>query len=89
MGEDAAAFPELVEFLTLEKFADGTSRMTGSLLIFVQDGRLKVMFSDREEDLVAFRSFDSLDGLLVACNQDIKQDLLDWRKNRGGGGKRR
>src|SRR5205085_7652655 len=42
-GDDAEHWPVLVEFLNLQKFVDGSPRLTGTLLVFVQDGMLKAM----------------------------------------------
>jgi len=81
-GDDAEHWPVLVEFLNLQKFVDGSPRLTGTLLVFVQDGMLKAMLKDREEGLIGFKSYDSLDGLLDALENDLRDDLVDWRKER-------
>lgn len=79
---DLEAFPDLVEFLTLMRFSDGTTREPGTLMVFLQEGRLKYCLSDKAEGRVAFRCFDSLHGLLEAIEEDIREGTLDWRKSR-------
>jgi hypothetical protein len=89
MGEDARAYPNLVEFLALTKYTDGTRRITGSVNLFVEDGRLKVCFNDRDVCQVAFRVMDALDTLLAGLEAALEDPDLDWRKSRENGGYKR
>lgn len=81
-------FPTLSEFLRTVSWPDGTSRETGTLLLFVQDGCLKACLSDRDAHLVAFASAASLGGLLAALERGLVADTLDWRRTAGAKGGR-
>lgn len=69
-------------FLCLEKWPDGSARRTGTLLLFVDQGKLKACVTDRDAQLVAFVSGDSLPGLLDALERGLRDDTLDWRQMR-------
>jgi hypothetical protein len=84
LGEDAVLYPSLVEFLTRTEFEDGSARQTGTLMLFVEDGRLKVCLNDRAEGLVGFHSFQSLDTILGELEGCLDKDGVDWRKTRDG-----
>ena len=82
LGEDSQLYPQLAEFLALGRFDDGSPRVTGTLLVFVHEGRLKARLTDREEGLVAFRTMDSLEGLLRAVELDLQRNDIEWRKDK-------
>jgi hypothetical protein len=81
--EDAQHFPALVEFLTRDRYEDKAIRERGTLLIFVEGGRLKACFNDKDAGLVGFMSFEGLDTMLDALEQGLQKDKVDWRKQKG------
>lgn len=88
-----ADLPALREFLTAAEWPDGEPRKTGTVLLFLGDaGRLQVMLNDRDQQLVAFLTGDSLEGLLHAANRAVVDEAADWRASRdskaGRGGRR-
>jgi hypothetical protein len=87
---DLAKFPALVEFLHCEAWPDGSRRQTGTLLVFVDEGRLKACLSDRDQALVGFVTGESLEGLIRAVEEGLQGDHVDWRPSRvNGKGRRR
>lgn len=81
-------YPDLREFLTCPKWADGSSRALGSLTVFCDDGRLKACVNDKECNRVLFVSAESLEGLLEAIDSQIGNDGADWRAVRTDARKR-
>lgn len=76
-------FPTLCDYLSIERFDDGAPRETLTLLVFVEDGSLKVCASDREEGLVTFLTAGSLEALFAALEAGLCEGGLDWRRSRG------
>lgn len=84
--------PDLAEFLFCPVWPeDGSKRETGTVMIFVDDGRLKAVLTDRAQSLVAFLSVDQPLLLLDELNAQLGSDRLDWRVKkewRPAGGKK-
>jgi len=89
VGRDESHYPVLVEFLTRTRFEDGSTRQTGTCLVLVEGGRLKVCCVDRQDRLVAFTSVESLAGLVSQLEEELAGQGLDWRPQRDGAGGRR
>jgi len=80
--------PELYQFLSAARYPDGGDRRTGTMLIFTDQGTLKMCLSDRDQSLVAFLTGDSLDGLLDAAEAGLREDALEWRVARQDGARK-
>lgn len=74
-------YPSLVEFLTVTEWAPNEPRDPGSLTLFVTEGRVKVCFNDKDANMSAFASLDSLCDVLKEMETLLAKDDLDWRKN--------
>jgi hypothetical protein len=81
------AWGALLEFLLCETFPDGSRRQTGTLLLFSDEGRLKGCLCDREQSIVGFVSGTSLMQVLRDVEQQLRDDRVDWRAQRGNGRK--
>jgi len=82
-------YPSLWLFLTAVTYPEGDRRQTGTVLIFLDAGRLKACLSDRECGEVAFVSHATPDGLLEAVEAGLAGGGLDWRAaHKKGGGRR-
>ncbi|AYP28967.1 MAG: hypothetical protein [Circular genetic element sp.] len=79
-GKWGSAFPSLWEFLTSAKYPDGSSRILGSLSIWVDVGCIKACLNDRDQGLVAFATADSPEGLWSALEKGLRDDTLDWKR---------
>jgi hypothetical protein len=78
-GEWPTLFPALVEFLTLAVWEDGTSRLPGSLTLFVDNCSWKVCLHCKDTARVGFVSSSSAEGALQAAEDALVRSTLDWR----------
>jgi len=81
-------FPALVEFLTVGKWDDGAPRTTGTMLVLWEDGRWRAMLNDRNDNLTAWLSSDTLEGLLASLEAAVADGAVEWRRPRKWGGKK-
>lgn len=79
-------YPNLIEYLTVTEFEDGSSRERSVLSVFVEDGRVKVCLNDKELERSGYVSGDTLTGVLVALEKALATEGLEWRP---WGGKKR
>ena len=88
-GTLLTAFPHVLEFLTLHKWEDGSQRIPGTLLVFVDGSMWKGCLKDKNGPRVTFVSSSDLDGLFLAIEDGLKEDNLDWRADKPQGYQRR
>ena len=79
---DAQLFPALVEFLTVDVWPDGTERRTGTVLLFLDQGRIKACLADRDQDVVLFTTVDALGTALEAVEDALRDPKGDWRPSK-------
>jgi hypothetical protein len=82
--EGTRSFPNLTAFLRDQTYDDGSARETGTILLFVEDGRYKVWLHDRDAGESCFVSNTTLSNLLHAVEAGLKGDDLEWRAGRNG-----
>jgi len=80
--------PEIYSFLSAVQYPDGAERVTGTLLLFTDQGVLKCCLTDRDGGCVAFLSGDSLEGLLDAAEAGLREDALEWRQQKRDSGRK-
>ncbi|AXH79190.1 MAG: hypothetical protein [Circular genetic element sp.] len=78
-GEWQHSLPALSEFLAATTWADGSSRMPGTLTLFTDDGLWKLCLSDKAQSLVAFCSGSSPLHAFQTAEQGLVAGTLDWR----------
>jgi hypothetical protein len=82
-------YPTLADFLCQAFWEDETGKRTrrtpGTVVLFVEDGRLKACVNDKDLNRVAFYTFDGPDTFWKQLEGVMAADKLDWRK---GGGKK-
>jgi hypothetical protein len=81
-------YPSLTEFLIEVLWEDGKPRETGTVLLFVQEGRWKACLNDRDADASCFVSARTLGELLAVMDAAIEDPSVEWR-DRGQSTKRR
>jgi hypothetical protein len=81
-AEELRRWPALLEFLEAELWPDGTSRVAGTLLVFVERGKLKACLSDRDQGLVCFVTAASVVDLVDAAEKTLEGSNGDWRPQR-------
>lgn len=81
--EFAAAFPALWEFLVLEVWPGSAERrQAGTLLLFLQDGKVKARLVDHDRDEVAFFAYGSVWEALQGCDRALAEGSGDWRRQK-------
>lgn len=78
----AANYPALFEFLTIDEWSKGEARKTMTLRLFVEGGKWKACMVDREGGRVAFTTGDSVEGLFLLCDEQLREDTADWRPDK-------
>lgn len=80
-----AETPSLWAYLTQSAWEDGTPRLTSSLLLFEQDGFLKVMLRDRENGLCLWVAAPNLSSAFAAVELALSDPTVEWRLDRQAG----
>lgn len=84
----ASKCPALWEYLTLAVWEDGSVRELSTLILMVEEGRWKACLSDKANDRTAWRTADTLAGLLEALEAGLAGGGLDWRRPKAPPGRR-
>jgi len=77
--------PLLWGYLTQSVWEDGTPRATSSLLLFEQDGFLKLMLRDRENGLCLWVAAPNLSSAFAAVELALSDPTTEWRLDRQAG----
>lgn len=72
-------YPCLTEYLFTRQWADGSHRMTSTLSIFTDNGALKLVINDRDNNRSAFISKPTWAEALEALESGLAHDSLDWK----------
>jgi len=81
-GTWLAPFPTLWEFLTLSTWPDGSRRDLGTILLFVDGSSLKACLKDKNGPRTCFLTGPDPDTLLLALEEGLAKDTLDWRPDK-------
>ena len=79
----ATGHPAVWEYLTAGRDEEGV-RVTSTLLIFAEAGRIKACLYDRHHELTLFVSGESMEALLDDLESTLVTGGGDWRPKRGG-----
>jgi len=71
--------PTLHQFLSDERWDDGSARVPGTLLLFCECGRYKACLNDRDGGRSVFVSADAVEAILDALEAGLQDDSLPWR----------
>jgi hypothetical protein len=74
-----SAFADLMAFLSCDKWADGSGRLLGTLLITWERGKWTLKVNDRECNRYAFYAANTLPDALAGVDLGLGADDLDWR----------
>ena len=72
-------YPAITSFIRDEKYADGSLRRPGALSWFVMDGALKIAVNDKDRNVVAFVTAQSVTEILTLVEEGIANDSLEWK----------
>jgi hypothetical protein len=79
----------IIDFLQAVKWPDGTTRSTGTILIFFEQGSFKLCLNDRDAAQSAFISARTLTEAFLKAEEAVGTGTGDWRskgpKGRKGG----
>jgi len=80
--------PAVFEFLTAERWDDGTQRKCGTITLFWQEGRWKCWVNDKDSNRSACVTATSVEDLLTTVESGLMSGSLDWRQARPSGTRR-
>ena len=78
-------YPTVVEFLSSCQWPDGSSRVTGTVMLLAEDGRWKAWVHDRDAGEGLFISGATPEGLLEQLEAVLSAGNGEWRKDRPRG----
>lgn len=84
----AVKMPTVFDYLTQTRYADGSPRQTASLLLFNDQGTLKVMLRDRDAGLCCWVGGESLEGVFAALEAALCDPDHEWRVDRQTSGQK-
>ena len=75
----ASEFPTIFEYLTSRQWADGSPRVTSTLLVFLENGVLRICINDRENVRSAFITAPTFGEALASLEAKLCGETLEWR----------
>lgn len=75
-------YPNITEYLFTERWADGSMRQTSTLSVFSDNGSLKIVLNDRDNNRSAFFSAKRFLEALENMETALREETVDW-KSRG------
>lgn len=76
------SLPLLWRHLTEGRGPDGSNRLTSTLLVFLEGGRIKLALHDREESRIAFLTVAGLPEGFIELESGLAAGRLHWRRKR-------
>lgn len=75
----AGMYPNLHQFLTMRRWADGAPRTPGTCLAFSEGRAVKACLSDKDASLVAFVTAATWADLWLTVELALEDEATDWR----------
>lgn len=86
LGSDVfSTWPHVQEFLSMLTWPDGSSRVTGTVLILTEGGRWKLWAHDRDSSEGLFVSASGLAAAMGQLEQVLETGQGDWRPDKKSG----
>lgn len=82
-----SSLPSVIEFLSLVRWDDGTSRVPGTMMLLWESGFWKCWLHDRDALEGAFLSAGTLQELLEKVEEAVSLGNADWRPDKKVGKK--
>lgn len=82
--EIATGHPAVWEHLTEVAWGSGAKRQTSTLMLFVEDGLVKLCLHDRAQGRSCWCSGASLTKALQALEAGLEGRTVEWRRDKGG-----
>jgi len=80
-----ASYPSITDHLTELRYGDGAPRVTSTLLLFCDQGVLRVCLNDRDNNRSVFFTSESIEGALLSMENALATNTVEWR-SRGQNG---
>lgn len=74
-----ATYPSITDHLTSARYDDGSNRATSTLLIFCDQGVLRVCVNDRDNNRSVFFTGETMESALMAAENALATNTADWR----------
>jgi len=87
--EMAAEWPEMLAFLSEERWDDGTFRKRGNVMFVIEGCYMKAWIHDKDGARSGWVSGSSFRDVLKAVESALSTGTLDWRPDKRDGGGRR
>lgn len=82
------SYPTLAAFLTDTQYDDRSPRTTATILIFCENGILRLCLNDRDNNRSVFFTSETVEGCLICAENALCSNGVEWRTrnsyNRGG-----
>jgi hypothetical protein len=79
------AHPALWEYLTVDRYEDGSPRQPSMLCLFCEDGFIKLALQDRQEGRSLWVSAESIPEAVELLEGNLSEGRGEWRRSRQGG----
>jgi len=79
----AKTHPTLTEMLYATSYEDKSPRTTSTLLIFCDNGVLRVCLNDRDNNRSAFLTGETVEGTLLALEDQLATQTVEWKMKAG------
>jgi len=76
-------YPTIYEYLFTQRWQDGSTRVTSTISFFAQEGALKVVINDRDNNRSAFFNAETFDAAMASMEASLKSDTTDWKSRSG------
>lgn len=76
----ADVHPRLLEHLADSVWGDGKKRQTSTLTVIVDGPVFKVCLNNRDEELNAWVSGETIDDCLLSLEMGLQDDTIEWRR---------
>ncbi len=81
-GDAATLCPVLWEYLSSEQWEDGSARLTSTLLVFVEEGRVKVCLNDRAAQRKGWVTGVTPEAAFTALEASLAAGNIEWRMDK-------
>lgn len=79
----SSTYPGIWQMLTAQCYPDGTTRQTSTLLIYWDDGSVKLCLTDRDNEVVAWQtSLKGMEDALACLERRLQEGVVEWRRKK-------
>jgi len=79
----SASYPTLAAYLTDVRYQDNTPRTTSTVLIFCEQGVLRLCVNDRDNNRSVFFTGETIEAALLSAENAIATNTAEWKSRQG------